>query len=62
MTTRTILTARDGYIYTNGNSYGYIVFLGTDDEAAAWREITIEQYNEIMKAEEDNATNGILFE
>ena len=59
---RIILKAKDGYILTNGDTYGSMVYLGAGDKQENWREIPIEEYNEIMKAEEEKAINGILFE
>ena len=47
---RIILNAKDGYIYTNGIEYGYMIFLGDGDSQENWREIPIEEYNEIMRA------------
>ena len=48
-----ILIARDGYIYTNGNTYAYIVRLGVNDSADNWHEITEEEYNEILAEQEE---------
>lgn len=59
---RIILKSNDGYILTNGDTYGYIVYLGAGDKQENWREIPIEEYNTIIKAEEEKAINGILFE
>lgn len=59
---RIILKANDGYILTNGDIYGSIVYLGAGDKQENWREMPIEEYNEIIKAEEEKAINGILFE
>ena len=47
-----ILVAKEGYIFTNGNAYGYTIELGCGDKAENWREITEEEYEEIMRVEE----------
>lgn len=46
---RIILKARDGFIYTNGETYGSIVYLAIGESADGWREITREEYQEIQK-------------
>ena len=48
-----ILIARDGYIYTNGNTYAYIVRLGVNDSADNLYEITEEEYNKIIEEQEN---------
>ena len=48
-----ILIASDGYIYTNGNTYAYIVRLGVNDSADNWYEITEEEYNKIIEEQEN---------
>ena len=45
--------AKEGYILTNGNDvYGYIIDLGKFDSEENYYEITIEEYEEILKQEE----------
>ena len=51
--TQTVLTASEGHILTNGTSYGYIVALGVHDSPDNWYEITEEEYQEILKTQED---------
>ena len=46
------LTANDGMVLTNGEAYGKEIYLGKNDSAENWREITEDEYNEILKAEE----------
>lgn len=48
-----ILTASTGMILTNGGSYGTTIYLSVLDKPENWREIPIEEYEEILKAEED---------
>lgn len=45
-----MLVAKEGYILTDGRSYGKEVFLGVHDKAENWWEITREQYDEIINA------------
>ena len=40
MENRTVLTASDGMILTNGENIGKIVFLGEHDSPGNWHEIT----------------------
>ena len=50
--TRIKLTATDGYVLTNGEVYGKEIYLGVNDKADNWHEITEEEYAEILKVEE----------
>ena len=43
------LTASDGYVLTNGEAYSKEVYLGCNDKAENWREITEAEYEEIQK-------------
>ena len=43
------LTASDGYVLTNGEAYSNEVYLGCNDKAENWREITEAEYEEIQK-------------
>ena len=47
------LTASDGYVLTNGEAYSKEVYLGCNDKAENWREITEAEYNEILKQQEE---------
>lgn len=44
--------AKEGYILTNGDVYGYIIDLGKFDKENNYYQITIEEYEEILKKEE----------
>ena len=35
-----VLFAKEGYIYTNGETFGYVIRLGVNDSADNWYEIT----------------------
>ena len=43
------LTASDGHILTNGEAYGKEIWLGKNDNADNWHEITDAEYAEIME-------------
>lgn len=47
------LTASDGYVLTNGEAYSKEVYLGCNDKAENWREITEAEYEEILKQQEE---------
>lgn len=42
------LTASEGHMLTNGDVYGKEVYLGVNDTAENWHEITDAEYDEIM--------------
>ena len=44
------LTANDGYVLTNGEIYGKVVYLGKNDAPENWHEITDAEYAEIKQA------------
>ena len=48
-----IITASEGMILTNGSAYGRRIALGSLDSAENWHEITVEEYEQIMKEKED---------
>lgn len=43
------LTASEGHILTDGESYGRIVYLASGDDGVAWYEITEAEYEAKMK-------------
>lgn len=43
------LTASDGCVLTNGDVYGKEVYLGVNDSAENWHEITDAEYAEAME-------------
>lgn len=46
------IIASDGHVLTNGTVYGSVIYLAEGMDAADFREITIEEYNAIMEADE----------
>lgn len=51
----TKLTASEGHVLTNGEAYGKEVYLGKNDKAENWHEITDAEYAEIEAAMEAEA-------
>lgn len=50
--TRIKLTASEGHVLTNGESFGKIVYLASGDEGGGWYEITEEEYRKIVEKED----------
>ena len=48
MTERKVLYADEGKYLTNGEVYGKVIFLSETDDMANYREITDEEYSQIM--------------
>lgn len=53
MKSRIILYADAGKVLTDGEIYGTEIYLGEDRTANEFREITVDEYNEILKAKEE---------
>lgn len=53
MAERIILTADEGYVYTDGKIYGTVIYLAEGVNADNFKQITLEEYNEIMNAPEE---------
>lgn len=47
----TKLTASVGHVLTNGEAYGKEIYLGINDKAENWHEITDEEYADIVEKE-----------
>lgn len=54
--TRIKLTASEGHILTNGETYGRVVYLAQGDEGEKWHEITEAEYENMLEETEDKAT------
>ena len=52
----TVLKADEGMTLTNGESFGKVVYLGINDTADNWHEITDEEAEEIQTAELEEVT------
>lgn len=48
----TKITAADGMVLTNGETYSKEIYLGINDTVDNWHEITDAEYEEIIKAQE----------
>lgn len=49
---RTVITATDGHILTNGEIYGKTLYLAEGADASSFYEITEEEYERLMANEE----------
>ena len=49
--TRVKLTAAEGMTLTNGELFGKVIFLGANDSADNWREITDEEASQLTTEE-----------
>ena len=52
--TTTVLSASEGYILTDGEVYGRIIYLAKDRTPDEFHEITEEEYQEILKEQEES--------
>ena len=58
MAERITLIADEGYVYTDGSIYGSTIYLAEGVSADNFKQITLEEYNEIVNApEEELATD-----
>ena len=56
-----VLTAREGYVYTNGETFSNVIRLGINDSADNWHEITEEEAERLQNTEtptEEEATEA----
>lgn len=49
----TKITASDGMMLTNGETYSKEIYLGCNDSIDNWHEITDAEYEEILKNQEE---------
>lgn len=52
ITNVTILTATDGHMLTNGETYGKSVSLGKNDSVDNWKEVPLAEYEEWQKQQD----------
>lgn len=45
---QTVLKAEEGKMLTNGDTFGTVVYLGENDSADNWHEITVEEYETMI--------------
>lgn len=53
------LTASEGHTLTNGEAYGKEIYLGVNDKAENWHEITDAEYEAIREKQEKEESYGI---
>lgn len=53
--TTTVLTASEGYVLTDGEVYGRVIYLGKDRNPDEFSEITDAEYQEILKKQEEES-------
>ena len=53
--TRIKLTANEGHILTDGETYGKIVYLASGDDGSKWYELTEAEYQKILEEAEVSA-------
>lgn len=53
------LTADENFVLTNGEAYGKEVYLGKNDSAGNWREISQAEYDVILAEAEKEAKNEV---
>lgn len=46
-----VLTAKEGYVYTNGETFSTVIRLGIYDSADNWHEITEEEAEQMQNEE-----------
>lgn len=52
-----VLTAREGYVYTNGETFSNVIRLGIYDNADNWHEITEEEAERLQNTETETPTD-----
>ena len=54
----TVLKADEGMTLTNGEAFGKVVYLGINDNASNWHEITDEEAEETQNTKSEVKDNG----
>lgn len=55
-----VLTAREGYVYTNGKTFSTVIRLGINDNADNWHEITEEEAEHLQNEEIESIDNKVI--
>lgn len=53
-----VLIAKDGYVYTNGETFSNVIRLGINDNADNWHEITEEEAERLQNIETPTETEA----
>lgn len=56
----TKITASDGMMLTNGETYSKEIYLGVNDCIDNWHEITDAEYEEILKKQEEELKGELI--
>ena len=59
MKKRVVLYASDGMVLTNGQNYGKIVYLADPIDEYSYKEITDEEYKEILEKREEEFNKNL---
>lgn len=51
-----VLMAKEGHVYTNGETYSTVIRLGINDSADNWHEITDEEAEKLQNTELEEVT------
>ena len=59
---RKTITARDGFVLTDGTTYGTVIHLATGVDASAFYEITYDEYEAIMTEDEPSENEAPAYQ
>ena len=51
-----VLIAKDGFVYTNGETYSNVIRLGVNDSADNWHEVPEEEVQIVEEPQDETAT------
>ena len=52
-----VLIAKDGFVYSNGETYSNVIRLGVNDSADNWHEVPEEEVQVMEEPQDDAATD-----